>query len=248
VNRSVKIAIAVVVALVVVGGAGVFWFLRDDAPPEVSLDAAVGSVADGSTTTTDAADDPSEPADGIAGTWTVDEDTATFDPDATTGTFAGFRIEEELATIGSTTAVGRTGDVTGGITIEGTTVTEASFLVDLTTVVTNDSRRDDRVQSALDTAQFPTATFNLTEPIELDAAAATGAPVSVTAVGNLTIHGVTQQVEVTIEGQLVGGTVALVASIPIVFADYGVTVPSAPIVVSVSDDGILELQLLLTRT
>ena len=245
-KNSVKIAIAAAVVLVL-GGAGLFLFLRDDAPEKVSLDAAVESV--GGSTDTTAADrpEPTAPVDGIDGTWTVDEDTATFDVTATTGTFAGFRIEEELASIGSTTAVGRTGDVTGGLTIDGTTVTEVSFAVDLTTVVTDQSRRDDKVQSALDTVQFPTATFKLTEPIELDAAAADGAAVSATAVGELTIHGVTQAIELPIEAQLVDGTIALVASTTITFADFGVAVPTAPIVVSVEDTGILEVQLLLTR-
>ena len=62
--------------------------------------------------------------------------------------------------------MGRTGDVTGDFTIEGTTVTEASFEVDLTTITTNESRRDGRVQDALETSRFPTATFTLTEPLD----------------------------------------------------------------------------------
>ena len=42
----------------------------------------------------------------------------------------------------------------------------------MTAITTNESRRDDKVQSALDTDEFPTATFVLTEPIELGDAAA----------------------------------------------------------------------------
>ena len=52
---------------------------------------------------------------GIEGAWTVDTETGEFDYETATGTFAGFRIQEELASIGSTTAVGRTGDVSGSI-------------------------------------------------------------------------------------------------------------------------------------
>src|SRR5690606_18448571 len=127
-------------------------------------------------------------------------------------------------------AVGRTGDVTGGITIEGTTVTVGSFDVDLTTITTNESRRDDRVQSALATDQFPTATFELTAPIELGAGAAEGETVTATAVGDLTVKGTTQSIEMPIEARLVDGTVVLVGSTEITFADFGVEVPSAPIV------------------
>lgn len=249
-STRAKVLVGVVVAVVAIGGAGLWWFLRDDAPAEVSLDAAVESVGDGTgdgSSATTAGDDPATDADGIAGTWVVDIDTGSFDFESATGTFAGFRIEEELATIGSTTAVGRTGDVDGSITIDGTILTDATFEVDLTTLTTNEARRDDRVQSALDTTAFPTATFALSEPVELGEAAADGGPVQVTAPGELTIHGVTQPVEVPIEAQLVDGTIALIGSVELTFSDFDVTVPSSPIVLSVSDTGTLEVQLLLVR-
>lgn len=233
-----KIAIGVAVLLAAVVGAGLWWFLRDDAPPPVALDTAVESVDD----TTDGDDDA-----GIEGTWIVDTETGAFDFESATGTFAGFRIEEELASVGAATAVGRTGEVSGTMTIEGTTVTAAAFTVDLTTITTNERRRDDRVQQALATDRFPTGTFVLTSPIQLGPSAATGSAVSVTAVGDLTLHGVTNPVELAIEAQLVDGTVVVVGSTDIVFADYDVEVPQAQLVLSVEDHGILELQLLLTK-
>ena len=57
----------------------------------------------------------------------------------------------------------------------------------MTAITTNESRRDDKVQSALDTGEFPTATFVLTEPIELGDAAASAKSVSVTATGDLSV-------------------------------------------------------------
>ena len=117
----------------------------------------------------------------------------------------------------------------------------------MTAITTNESRRDDKVQSALDTAEFPTATFVLTEPIELGAAAADGEPVSTTATGELTIHGVTTTVTIPIEAQLVDDNIVVVGSLDIVFADYGVSVPTAPIVVSAEDHGTIELQLFFTN-
>lgn len=236
---------AAVIALVGAGAGGVWWFLKDDAPAEVSLDAAVESVAgadsdsvDGSATGT---------VDGIEGSWVVDTETGEFDFESATGTFAGFRIQEELAAIGSTTAVGRTGDVTGSITIEGSALTAASFDVDLTTITTNQSRRDDRVQDALETADHPTGTFTLTEPVELGEGAASGEPVAVTAVGDLTIHGVTRQVEIPLEAQLVDDTVVVTGSLDISFSDFDVDVPDSQVVVSVEDHGVMEMQLLLTQ-
>src|SRR5918995_4763707 len=238
---------AAVIALVGAGAGGVWWFLEDDAPAEVSLDAAVESVA-GADSGSDSADGSATgTVDGIEGSWVVDTETGEFDFESATGTFAGFRIEEELAAIGSTTAVGRTGDVTGSITIEGSALTAASFDVDLTTITTNQSRRDDRVQDALETADHPTGTFTLTEPVELGEGAASGEPVAVAAVGDLTIHGVTRQVEIPLEAQLVDDTVVVTGSLDITFSDFDVDVPDSQVVVSVEDHGVMELQLLLTQ-
>ncbi len=239
-----KLLATAVLLVVLVVGAGVWWFLRDDAPAEADLATAAQAVQDESTT---GGDGSSATVDGIEGTWTVDTDTGDFSYEEATGTFAGFRITEELSSIGETTAVGRTGDVSGEATIEGTVLTAASFEVDLTTITTETSMRDDKVQSALDTSEFPTATFALTDPVELDATAETGAPIAVTVAGELTIHGVTQPVEVEVEAQLVDATIVLVATTDISFADFGVEVPSSPAVVSVDDHGTVEAQVLLVR-
>jgi polyisoprenoid-binding protein YceI len=237
-RTPLKLVLVAVVVAAIAAGAGIWWFFKDDAPAKVSLDSAIESVT---STTGDAGDG----AAGIAGTWTVDTTSGEFDFESATGTFAGFRIQEELASIGSTTAVGRTGDVTGSMTIDGTTVTDATFEVDLTTITTNEQRRDDRVQEALETGAFPTGTFTLTQPIELGDGADGGAPVQVTALGDLTIHGVTRPIEMAIEAQLVDGTIVVVGSTDVVFSDYGVEVPQSQIVLSVEDHGVLELQLLL---
>jgi YceI-like domain len=92
-----------------------------------------------------------------------------------------------------------------------------------------------------------TATFVLTEPIELGDAVTSGETVTVSAVGELTIHGVTTAVTIPLEAQLVDGTIVVVGSLDVTFSDYGVSVPSAPIVVSAEDNGVIELQLLFAQ-
>ena len=241
-TARIALALAATVALLVAGG--LWYFFSGDAPDEVSLETATEQVADVDATSSDS--DQATIAD-VSGVWNVDTETGGFDYETATGSFVGFRIEEELAGIGSTTAVGRTGDVNGMLTIDGSILTAASFDVDLTTITTEESRRDDNVQSALETGDFPTATFTLTDPVELGNGATTGDAVLVTATGDLTIHGVTQSVAMPIEAQLVSDTIVVVGSIDIVFADYEVAVPESQIVVSVEDEGVLELQLLFTR-
>jgi len=235
---KIGIPVAVVVLVLVVAG-GVWWFfLRDDSPAAVDIDTASESV------TTDPA---GTTLDGIDGTWTVDNRTGEFDFESATGTFAGFRVQEQLSGIGSTTAVGRTGDVTGTITIQGTTLTAAEFDIDLRTITTNESRRDDRVQEALETDQFPAATFTLTAPVDLGPDPQSGADIEVTAAGNFTVHGVTKAVQVPLQARLVGDTIVVVGSFDVLFSDYGVEVPRAAIVLSVDDKGVVEVQMLLVK-
>jgi polyisoprenoid-binding protein YceI len=244
-RRRTKLILAALLVVLVAAGGGLWWYLRDDSPPKPTIAAAsqgVGTTAASS----DAAADP--PADGIAGTWSVDTKHGHFDFESATGTFVGFRIKENLSSIGSTHAVGRTGDVSGTMVVDGTKVTSAKFDVDLTTITTNQSQRNQRVQDALETDRFPNATFELTSPIDLGAGAADGRELSVTATGDLTIHGQTRPVAFPLRAKLVGGTVVVVGSLDVTFSDFGVEVPRAPIVLSVDDHGQLELQLLLTRT
>ena len=187
-------------------------------------------------------------AEGVDGEWVIDTSVAEFDYDESTGTFVGFRVEEELASIGSTTAVGRTPLVSGSITIDGETVTSVTVEADMTGVITDDSRRDRAIQSALGTRSFPTAIFSLTEPIDLGDDPGSGDPITTTAVGELTVKDITRTVEIALEAQLVDDTVVVVGSTEVVFADYDVSVPQVPIVLSAEDHGTVELQLFFTRS
>ena len=117
----------------------------------------------------------------------------------------------------------------------------------MTSIVSDQARREDAIQRALGTGTNPEATFVLTEPVELGEAAASGEMVEVVAAGELTLNGETNTVEVPLQAQLVDGAIVVTGSTEILFADYGVTAPSAPVVVSVEDNGILEFQIWLAR-
>ena len=277
--------VAVVLVLAVLLAIGLWWWLRDDAPARVDLEAAVSTLEDDvveatekpsaaptaipttpevvaePTTATDptatpaaipaAAEPETQPteqvvAKGVDGQWVIDTSVAEFDYDESSGTFVGFRVEEELASIGSTTAVGRTPLVSGSITIDGETVTSVTVEADMTGVITDDSRRDRAIQSALSTGSFPTAAFTLTEPIDLGDDPGSG-PITTTAIGELTVKDITRTIEIALEAQLVDDTVVVVGSAEVVFADYDVTVPRVPIVLSAEDHGTVELQLFFTR-
>ncbi len=251
---------AALVVLAVVGFAGYWFLIRSDAPPPVDLAAAVstlgGTVAttvpDGpaadttvpppTTTvpppTTRAAGDSDPAADASAGsgeTWAID---------AAAGSFVGYRVEEELVSIGATTAVGRTPLLTGSLELAGTTLAAVQIDADLRGLESDDSRRDRALRrQALEIDTFPTAGFALTQPVELGVEPAEGAAFSGTATGDLTLHGVTREVEVPLEGQLVEGAIVVVGSIPIEFADYDIDPPTSFGLLSVDSSGIMEFQL-----
>jgi polyisoprenoid-binding protein YceI len=250
--RAGRTVLAGLALLVLLGGAGVYWFFSGRAPDAVDLDDTADAVTTTSVavkgTGTSASPGSTSGLSGIEGQWQVDTTVGTFDiTGETTATFAGFRVEEVLSSIGSTTAVGRTPVLSGSIDISETTLATAEIVADLTSIVSDQSRREDAIQRALGTGANPTARFVLTEPIELGAAGAAGETVEATARGELTINGITRQVDIPIEAALVEGRVLVIGSTEITFADYEVSAPRAPIVVSVEDQGILEFQVWFAR-
>ena len=44
------------------------------------------------------------------------------------------------------------------------------------------------------------------------------------------------------------GRIAVVGSAPLTFTDFGITMPTAPVVVSVEDNGTIEFQLFFSRS
>lgn len=154
----------------------------------------------------------------------------------------GYRIKEVLFGV-DTAAVGRTNQITGSLSIDGTAVTEAEFVVDVATITSDESKRDgqfrDRIMS---TDEFPTAVFTLTEPIELGTEPAEGVEVATSATGELTLRGVTNPVTFELTAQLTNGKIGVLGNIPIVFADYSIANPSFG-GVTTEDNGLLEFVL-----
>ena len=217
-----------------------------DDDPAVDTDVSTDDEPGSETATAgETADSPG----GLDGVWAVQvaENAGDLQGEPTVS-FAGFRVDEVLAGgIGDFTAVGRTADVAGGIELSGNVLVAATVEVTMGTLRTDNSSRDGQVRRALSTNDFPQAIFTLVEPVELPVGMADGEAFSGSAHGDLTIKGVTNRVTFDLQAQLVDDTIVAVGSSDVVFSDFGVTAPSAPIVVSVEDHGIMEFQLLFTR-
>ena len=184
-------------------------------------------------------------AAGIDGTWTLTTEIGDFEEFSSS--WVGFRVAEVLERIGETEAVGRTPDVSGALTVTGSTIESALIEADLTTIQSDRSRRDPAIQRALNTGEFPTATFESSGPVDLEAVPVEGEPFETSVPGTLTINGVSQDVSLDMTGQRVGEVVVVVGTLPVDFTSFDVTMPTAPVVVSVEDAGDLEWQLFFER-
>lgn len=212
------------------GGYGIWYlFLQGPGPAAVSSAAPIPSGATTNLTATD-------------GEWTVDSSIGSFSDFS--DSWVGYRVQEQLASIGANVAVGRTPNVTGTLQMRGSTVQSAAITADLTSLQSNDQRRDGQlVRQGIETARFPNATFALTQPIDLGSVPADGATTTVSATGNLTLHGVTTSIQVPLTITRQGDVVGVTGSIDIAFADYSITPPTSFLVLSVADHGTMELQI-----
>lgn len=255
------ILLALVVAALI-GGTAVVWyiFFRPAGPAPVGTgapvipgaSAPVASSAEPAVTAapTLAPVGTALPAGALDGTWSVDPGLGSFDYDAGdfSGSWVGYRVQEQLVGVAGSTAVGRTPDVTGSLTIEGTAVTGASFEANLATLVSDEPMRDGQLRrQGVQTDRYPTAAFVLTEPIELGGLPADGQDVAISAAGDLTIHGVTRPVTIELHAALHGDVIAAVGSLTFPWSDFGMERPSAARVVSVADDVTMETQLFFTK-
>jgi len=249
------IIVAVLVAAVAIGGFVVYdQVLRGDSAAALTLPTAAPTSSASSATSgpsTAASSDPvasAAPAatsDGsVAGTWNV-----------TAGSLAGYRVREQLASLSAESdAVGRTDQVTGSITLESngstTTLIAATITVDTTSITSDESRRDNRMRDeGLQTDTYPTASFTLTQPVEVPAAALSGTASDVTLTGDLTLHGVTKSVQIAAKAQLVDGTVQVAGSLSFPLSDFSIVAPNiGGFIVSIADSGTLEFLVNFTKS
>lgn len=238
--------VGIVVALAAIGIGGFLWLTQDDAPEKLSLSddptttEAPGDTSSGSSSTS--APGGTVSGDSLDGKWTVVAGTGD------EATIAGYRVEEVFAAgARRSEAAGRTADVTGSVTVEGGKVTAAAFEVNTTTLKSNEGRRDNRIRTdGLETDKFTTATFTLTDPIALPDLP-DGKVVTVSATGDLTLHGETQSVKVDLQVKASGDRFVVAGNAPVVMADYGIHPPSIGGFVEVDDHGSFEFIINLSR-
>ena len=249
---------AIGLVVVVFGAILLYAYVLNDSPDELDAgdlsDALVATVPETvpetvSNTSAEAVTESSAAAPGTDPTSTAAAPAGDFDGDwvPTDASEFGYRVDEVIAGV-STTAVGRSNEISGLLTIAGTTAPTVDVEVQIDTIKSDSALRDGRFAGdIMNSDEFPTATFSLTEPIEFGSIPTGTEQVVASATGELTLRGVTNPVTFEVTAQSTDGRIGVLGSIPVVFADYGIDNPSFG-QVRTEDDGLVEFVLVFERS
>ena len=236
--------VSLAVVLLVLAGSGWYFFIREDnqAQKEAApVTDAVRAAAAASPSSAGAA--PTAAPKATAGASSLAEQSYSI---IESQSLAWYLVPEKLASLPtSSVAKGTTNDVKGQFNFSVSGLDSArptTFTVGLKTLKSNESRRDDRAQTALETSKFPSATFT--------AKTLTGMPKEFTAAdsvmqmaGTLDLHGVKQDVvwelKVKKDGEILSG----LGTVKFKFSDFGIRKPDIGGFVSVEDEVTLQVQL-----
>ncbi len=217
--KTLKIAVVLLAGAVAVGTVAVVAMpilgrnLALD--PTASLRQVVPTVYDAP------ADASAGQAGGSATSWQI-----------ASGSTVGYR----LPTLGDSELSGHTSQLSGLIVRAGSELTDAEFMVDLATLVSDDSRQDDLLRTLVLAGGNTTATFVLTSPVQLSPASAGSAdPQDIPAqtvpiTGALSLRGVTNEVDAEVQVHFDESSGHMSGSIPVDLASYGIAVPSIGVV------------------
>lgn len=156
------------------------------------------------------------------------------------GNTARYRVREQLAGFDlPNDAVGETQAVSGSIALDkkGVVITEASrIVVGVAGLKSDKDRRDGFIKRrVLQTDSFPNVEFVVTKINGMKLPVPKSGKRTFTLDGNLTVHGVTRPTKWTVNAVFTDSTTTGSASTKFTFADFGLSQPRVPIVLSVAD-------------
>jgi polyisoprenoid-binding protein YceI len=163
---------------------------------------------------------------------------------------AAYFADEKLARLPlPSTAKGATKDVTGTFYLDeeglGLDPERAStFTVDLTTITSDEGMRDRRVQNdALQTSQFPTATFTASSVTGYDPSIPDGEEQNLKLTGMMDLHGVQKEITWDVKARRQGDVITALATVNFKYADFNIPVLNIAGFVTVEEDVTLQVQI-----
>jgi polyisoprenoid-binding protein YceI len=238
--------VLVVVAALAIAAASWWFLIREDNElatnaPDIPADLVEGTRTDGETPVTDETPVHSEGAQAF----TIISERSE----------AAYFADEQLASLPlPSTAKGATQDITGTfyLTEDGLDLDPSrasTFTVDLTTITSDKDMRDRRVQNdALQTNQFPTATFTATSVTGYDPAISAGEEQTLQLTGTMDLHGVQKEITWEVKARREGDVITALATVNFPYSDFSITPPNIAGFVSVEDDVTLQVQIVAQRS
>jgi polyisoprenoid-binding protein YceI len=159
---------------------------------------------------------------------------------------ARYRVQEELAQVGETEAVGETQAIIGqfGFGEDELPLPCSRFDVDMRTLQSDQARRDNYLyQNTLEAETYPLATFVLRAVDGMEAPLAEGEETTLRLIGDLTLRNETKLVAWEANVALVDGALTGTAATMFEMSDFGIEPPSVPVVLSLDETIRLEVDL-----
>jgi polyisoprenoid-binding protein YceI len=161
---------------------------------------------------------------------------------------AKYVVEETLSGLPAT-AVGMTTDVTGEIFLTADGLydgIESKFTVDLSTLKTDESRRDNYVRTnVLETSRFPLAEFVIESLDGFPAGYVEGEEASLTLTGTMTIKDVSLPMTFTVLARHADATLTATADTQFLMSDFGIDPPQ--VVLASAKDGVVLQIVIIAR-
>lgn len=161
-------------------------------------------------------------------------------------TSVGFTFSEILPGDERVTS-GSTGYVTGEAEISDSTLNSAMIEVDMNELSTDRDVRDVNMKDKLfETSKFPTATFALTEPVDVSQLPEDGTAGLIDVTGELTIKGHTELVDAQFQALRDGGMLIVSGEVEINREDFGVHSPDL-IAAKIAETGTVDIRLSFSK-
>jgi polyisoprenoid-binding protein YceI len=154
-----------------------------------------------------------------------------------------YTVREKLANLpASSNAVGRTAELSGTVHLDGSP-TQVS--VDLSTLESDQSRRDNRVRDIF--LSDPVAEFTISDLGELPAEYVPGETVTSSVTGSATVRGVEHLLTFAIEARMEGDTLFVLGTTDFTWADFEIDPPNIGGFVQVEDNIHIEVLMVAER-
>jgi polyisoprenoid-binding protein YceI len=163
----------------------------------------------------------------------------------------GFRAREKYLSLPvPSEVVGRTSVVRGTMETRGGAIVATNVVVDMRTLKTNDSRRDDTLRSERGPVwdKHPYGRFTLgSQPVALDRLSS-GSVTNVVAPGTLRIHDVDRRVEFPLQVELSGARFQVAGRLRTTMTSFGFDPPSVAGLTTVRNGVTIEIKLTFVRS